>query len=187
MNMFQRLLFNLWYLGRPPWDRGVSPPELIEYIGSHPAARAVDIGCGTGTNTITLTKAGWQVTGVDFAVLAIWLALRKVRTAGVQADLYVRDVTHLSGIQGPYDLALDIGCFHGVAHKAAYLSELCRILAPKGSWLLYAFFRPPSAQADPGLTEEDLRLVARHMQLIWRRDGSDRRGRPSAWFHYQKI
>ena len=65
MVFFRRWLFNLWYFQRPPWDSGISPPELMEFIRSSQPGRALDLGCGTGTNIITLAKNGWQVTGVE--------------------------------------------------------------------------------------------------------------------------
>src|SRR5689334_21905005 len=52
--MLRRLSFNLWYFRNPPWDSGISPPELLEFIQTHPAGKAIDLGCGTGTNVITL-------------------------------------------------------------------------------------------------------------------------------------
>ena len=50
MNFLRRLKFNLSYFGKAPWDSGISPPELYDFIATHPAARAIDIGCGSGTN-----------------------------------------------------------------------------------------------------------------------------------------
>jgi ubiquinone/menaquinone biosynthesis C-methylase UbiE len=187
MNL-RRLQFILRYIGRPPWDSGLTPPELYEYIRSHPAGRAIDLGCGTGTNVLALAQHGWQVTGVDFAPRAVRLAKQKLKKANVQADLRVGDVTRLDGINGSFDLALDIGCFHGVLDKAAYLSELTRLLAPSGHWLLYAFFRPPaSPPTNPGLDEATLALIQPlGFTLLSRTDGFDKRGRPSAWFLFQR-
>lgn len=187
--MLRRLNFNLWYFwGKPPWDSGISPPELLDFIANHPAGRAIDIGCGTGTNVITLAQHGWQVTGIDFALRAIHMAKRKTQKAGIPADLSVRDATKLDGITGPFDLALDMGCFHGVANRDAYLSELERVLAPGGFWLMYGFFRPPSDPSGPGLGAADLDLILAHgFTQTWRQDGTDRRERPSAWFLYQKT
>jgi cyclopropane fatty-acyl-phospholipid synthase-like methyltransferase len=71
MGAFRRWFnFNRWYFGRPPWDTGVSPPELLAHLDVHAPGRALDIGCGTGTNAITMAQHGWQVTGMDFAVKA---------------------------------------------------------------------------------------------------------------------
>lgn len=190
MNFLQRLGFNFSYFGSPPWDTGISPPELLDFIASHPAGRALDLGCGTGTNVITLAKAGWSVTGVDFASRAIGLARKKIRAAKVQAKLRVGDVTRLDGIEGPFDLALDIGCFHNVENRAAYLRTLDRVLAPGGLWLMYAFTQTPASLDGPGnrfgLSEADLELVRQTLVLLHRQDGADRGARPSAWFLYQK-
>jgi cyclopropane fatty-acyl-phospholipid synthase-like methyltransferase len=188
-NMIRRLSFEHWYwLGRTPWDTGISPPELLEFIETHQAGRAIDIGCGTGTNVVTLARAGWQVTGIDFASRAIRKAKRKVAASGVQAELYVRDVTDLHDITGPFDLALDLGCFHGVLHsrRTKYLEELDRILARGGYWLLYAFLKTDADHAQPGMDEAAIRMLATRFMLLSRRDGFDNRGRNSAWFLFQK-
>ncbi|MBI5838776.1 MAG: class I SAM-dependent methyltransferase [Chloroflexi bacterium] len=184
--MFRRLKFNLSYFGKAPWDSGISPPELFDFIQTHPAGRAIDLGCGTGTNVITLAKAGWQVTGMDFAVRAIQIAKRKTQHAGVTADLHAGDVTKLN-LNQQFDLALDIGCFHGVKDRAAYLDQLTRLLVPGGFWLMYGFFNPAPHHAGPGLVAADLDMIsARGLTLLSRKDGFDKRERPSAWFLYQK-
>lgn len=188
-NLFRRLFFQYWYFGQPKWDTGISPPELLTFIKEHQPGRAIDIGCGTGTNVVTLAKAGWQVTGVDFAPRAIQLAKRKVKEAGLRADLSNEDVTTMRGLQGPYDLALDIGCFHGIPREGQtkYLIQLDRILAPQGIWIMYGFFKPSAQDPGTGLVEADMNALASRLQLISRSDGfDDKRGRPSAWFQFQK-
>jgi len=187
--LFRRLLFQYWYFGRPKWDTGISPPELLDFINQHTPGRAIDIGCGTGTNIITLAKAGWQVTGVDFAPRAIQLARQKIRETGIQAGLSVNDATNLRGINGPFELALDIGCFHGIPKdgQSKYINQLDRILAPNGFWLTYGFFKPSTEQAGPGLVEADMNAISSQLTLVSRRDGfDDKRDRPSAWFLFQK-
>lgn len=187
MNILRRLRFSWKYLRRPPWDSGITPPELYDFIASHPAGRVIDLGCGTGTNVLTLAQNGWQATGVDFVRRAIRIAKRKLKAANLQADLRVGDATNLRGISGPFDLALDIGCFHGIENKSAYLTELDRVLAPGGHWLLYGFFNPDPHLAGPGLDAAVLDLIhARGFSLLSRADGFDRGGRPSAWFLFQK-
>ena len=188
-NLFRRLLFQYWYFGQPKWDTGISPPELLDFIENHKSARAIDIGCGTGTNVITLAKAGWQVTGVDFAPRAIRLAKQKLKLYGTQADLRVSDATNLKEVIGPYELALDIGCFHSIQKdgKGKYLQELDRILIPNGFWLMYGFLKPDANRAGTGLVPADLDLISSHLTLISRRDGfDDKRDRQSTWFLYQK-
>lgn len=147
----------------------------------------MDLGCGSGTNVVTLARHGWEVTGVDFAPRAIRIAESKARRAGVAVSLMVGDVTKLTNLRGPFDLALDLGCFHGIDRREAYLSSLDRVLAPAGFWLLYAFFRDGAGSRGPGLIPGDLERIRDHgFEEASRTDGIDRRGRPSAWFLYRK-
>lgn len=185
--MLRRLTFNLWYFRNPPWDSGVSPPELLEFIRTHPAGRAIDLGCGTGTNVITLARAGWQVTGVDFAPKAVAVARRKIRKENVRADLHVGDVTKLKHIPNTFDLALDIGCFHSLTQKGKqdYVDQLDRILAPNGFWLLYSFLSPDSLQSSLGLAEAEINTISSRLNLISRQDGFEKQKKPSAWFLFQ--
>ena len=186
--MLRRLSFNFWYFRSPPWDSGVSPPELLEFIQTYPAGKAIDLGCGTGTNVVTLARAGWQVTGVDFALPAIRTARKKLAQADIHANVGVGDVTKLKGITGPFDLALDLGCFHGLTQqdRSDYLTQLERILAPGGFWLLYAFLSPGTPRSGHGLAEAEIALISSQLSLVSRCDGFDKRERPSAWFLFQK-
>lgn len=187
MSFFRRLFFNLWYLRKPPWDTGVSPPELLDFIAQHPPGRALDLGCGTGTNVLTLAQHGWQVTGVDFAARAIKKAKKRLRKADVQAELIVDDVTELQGLSGPFDLILDIGCFHGLSEEgvAKYIRNLDRLLAPGGYLLLYGFFKGPE-ESGTGLLESDLEAIATLLEPIDRKDSTERKLRPSVWMTYRR-
>lgn len=183
-NLLQKLFFNLWYYRKPPWDTGISPPELMEYIANHPPGRALDLGCGTGTNVITLARHGWRVTGVDFARRAIAIARYKARQARIQVDLRVGDVTKFTN-PGSFDLVLDIGCFHTLpfALRQEYIHNLTQLLAPQGTYLLYAFFKS-EGENGPGLLPADVELLSEHLTLVSRQDGTERGMRPSAWFNF---
>jgi cyclopropane fatty-acyl-phospholipid synthase-like methyltransferase len=188
MSLKNRLLYNLMYLlpGHPPWDTGITPPELIEYINLHPPGRALDLGCGTGTNAMSLACSGWEVTGIDFARRAIQSARKKARRAGIQIDFRVGDVAR-PGILGSFDLVLDIGCFHSLTRldRKIYTQNLESLLAPCGTYLLYAFFRQ-AADNGPGLSEEDVHILAAQLYLVKRSDGTERGILPSAWLTFVK-
>lgn len=188
MSIKNRLLYNLMYLlpGRPPWDTGISPPELLEFVQQYPPGKALDLGCGTGTNAITLARAGWEVTGVDFAPRAVRAARRKARQAGLDIDFRVGNAAKPSVI-GPFDLVLDIGCFHSLSRRDRedYAKNLDLLIAEGGTYLLYLFFRQPG-ESGPGLTEEDIDTLSGRLKLKKRRDGSERGVHPSAWFTFIK-
>jgi len=188
MSLQQKLFYSLFYFCRPPWDTGVSPPELIAFIKSHSTGRALDLGCGTGTNAITLAQHGWQVIGVDFVGRVVRSARHKAKEAGVQVDFRTGDVTRLRDVTGSFDMVLDIGCLHSLTsqQKAMYTDNLRRLLAPQGTFLLYAFITQDETAQGSGLTPSDITLLASHLRLVHRQNGADRGDRASAWLTYQR-
>jgi SAM-dependent methyltransferase len=122
VTMWRGLFYAFAYrTGRTPWDTGITPPEVVELIEGPSAlapGRALDLGCGTGTNVAYLAAQGWDVVGVDASRQAIGAAERKV--AGVaRTRVLLGDVTRLGTLSlgDPFDLVLDIGCFHSVPPK----------------------------------------------------------------------
>jgi SAM-dependent methyltransferase len=186
--MLKKLFFNLAYYQRPVWDTGISPPELFDFIASHAPGRALDMGCGTGTNVITLAKHGWQVTGVDFSARAIRSAREKIKASQVSADVRVKDVTCLTDFQGKFDLILDIGCYHSLPaiKREVYILEIQQLLADTGTFLLYTFIQPGLDGAGLGITESDLQSIRRLLRIVERKDSTERGIRPSAWLTIQK-
>lgn len=178
-----RLSFSLWYFSRPPWDTGQTPPELIRFVESgRPPGRALDLGCGTGTNVIYLARHGWQATGVDFVLRAIERARRKARAASVSVDLRVGDVTRLEDLTGPFDLILDIGCFHSLTPdgRERYAAGVAR-LSRSGTALLMYEFLPHDHM---GLSKDEMvSIFCPPFQLTRFEEGT---GRPSAWYTFER-
>jgi len=190
--MRPRLRFEWRYLtNRAPWDSGVTPPEVERYLAGHAPGRAVEFGCGTGTNAIRLARAGWQVLAMDISALAISAARRKARRAGQPITFLRADVSRpddLRSVLGPFDLALDIGCLHALspAARQSYAGRLQDWLTPGADFLLYAFLRP-GHQPDRWPTEAELDgLFASGFQLVWKEHG-EFDGAASAWFQFERM
>jgi SAM-dependent methyltransferase len=156
-------------------------------MGREPG-RALDLGCGTATNVITLAQHGWQVTGVDFARTAIGMARRKARRAGVEVDLRVGDVTKEGIAGGVYDLVLDMRCFHSLTleGRAAYARNLGRLMSPGGTFLLYVFVKRGDEVEGGGVPESELTALTEMLELVAWEDGTNRGRRPSAWLTFRK-
>ena len=188
-------MFRVMYrLGFKPWDNGVSPPELMELIegtDARPAGKALDLGCGTGTNSIYMARHGWQVTGVDFVPRAIEMARAKASEANVSPRLVVGDVTMLGrlGIGGGFTMALDMGCLHSIpeGRRDAYVQGLTAVTAPGADYLVWGFYRPPSRLINAHLTTEEVeRRFAPSWDLVraWGGEQPDRfQGR---WYHLKR-
>ena len=198
MNFFRLLLYNLWYfLERPPWESGIVPPEVDEFIRKHKPGRALDLGCGSGTSSIALAKAGWKVTGIDFAWRAIRMARLKARRDSLRVEFLTGDVIAFlrvrrydpkrdgTDLEKKYDLILDIGCFHGLRPHAreVYIESIAPLLSPGGTWLVYAFVKSKN-DSNLGLSESDISAACKRLTLIHREGGRDHQESPSAWFWF---
>jgi cyclopropane fatty-acyl-phospholipid synthase-like methyltransferase len=188
---FSRFSFWLAYRrGFTPWDTGISPPELVAVVEGDqalPPGKALDLGCGTGTNSIYLAQHGWDVSGVDFTARALERASQKAARAGVQVKFYRGDVTRLDKLplRGPFDLLLDLGCFHGLTPqgRAEYARGVAALSKPGTLFLLYAFVPRKMRGRMIGVAPDEVQAVFSPAfvceQIDW---GSDAPGTGSAWY-----
>ncbi|HEC23112.1 MAG TPA: class I SAM-dependent methyltransferase [Chloroflexi bacterium] len=194
--MIHRLFFWLRYLqGKAPWDTGITPPEIVALIEDEklPPGRAIDLGCGTGTTSIYLAQHGWQVVGIDFIPKPIRRARQKAQRAGVadRTRFIVGDVTKLQHLDlgEPFDLAIDIGCSHGLSPEArtAYARALGQIVRPGGLFMLYTF--RPTPERPRGLEPEEVEaLFAPEFRLTWSDLGEDSAAHAaSAWYRFERV
>jgi SAM-dependent methyltransferase len=191
VSLLSKVNFRLAYLrGFTPWDSGIPPPELVEVIeGTRrlTPGRALDLGCGTGTTSVYMASAGWDVTGVDFVPRAIRAARTKAAAARVSAALLVGDVTRLHElpIEPGFDLLFDQGCFHSLPEAAqpAYAREVTPMARSGATYLLYAFGRQPERRRrffPRGITPDEVRARFSGFEVVEARPGTDPFG--SHWY-----
>lgn len=187
--MVGKLFFTLTYwFGIPPWDTGITPPEVSKFLKGTKPGRALDLGCGTGTNVLTIAEHGWLVEGVDYVDRAVRTARRKALKKGLddRVKFRVGDVLSPTVFQGEYDLILDIGCFHSFSgdNVDRYIENIYSHLVNGGSLLLYVHLNE-SSRASHGATEESLKKMGEKLTLVKRVDGEES-DKPSAWLEYKK-
>lgn len=186
--------------GEVPWDHPEPPPEVMDFAAEHPPGRALDLGCGYGRAAIYLAERGWTVDAVDFIAAAVAEGAVRARQAGVADSIryHVGAVTDLAALslQGPYDLAVDVGCCHRMSEEGliAYRDGFAPLLTPGGWFLLFANLFDPDAGEDQdgqGWIKEDrlLRVLGERFTLERVEHGvtevPDRPVRKSAWFWFR--
>ncbi len=184
----KRLFFEVRYLlGHTPWDTGVSPPELLAFLDGHQPGRALELGCGTGTNALAMAQRGWQVTAIDFSWLALRTAQRRFSRSGRSAQLARGDVAEMQAATGTYHLVLDIGCFHSLPadRRVVYARNLRRRLAPAATYLLYTFLQSGAAEEPRWPTSAEIeRTLGESLRLKSFESGWDG-PRRSAWYTFR--
>lgn len=185
-SIFRRLFYAVAYLGSPPWDTGISPPELFVFINKHPAGRAMDLGCGTGTNLVTLGEHGWQVNGIDFSERAVHLARRRLQAAGITGQVLSGDVSKELLVDGKFDLILDIGCYHDLSpvDRAGYWNNIVKRLAPGGSFLIYAHCLSSIRSKATGIDQEDINTFSSFLKTEEIKYSTDRWDRKTVWMSF---
>ncbi len=143
------LFYGLTYrFGKPRWDTDQPQPELQRLAASQAPGRVLDLGCGTGTNGVYLARHGWQVVGIDFIPAAVASARRKAKAAGAGATFVVGDASRLreSGVEGPFDMVIDIGCYHAIPEhrRDAYAAGVAAVTGPGAVLYLAGISKPPA-------------------------------------------
>jgi cyclopropane fatty-acyl-phospholipid synthase-like methyltransferase len=137
-----KLLYHIIYqYSSAPWDNGPRS-DLVDLVesGRLQPGKAIDLGCGTGSNCIYLAQQGFQVTGVDYTPAAIEIAQDRAQNAGVKVDFLFDDLTNLKHVSGTYDLLVDYGTLDDLRPKGRdlYMQNVLPLASPGSKFLLYA-------------------------------------------------
>jgi SAM-dependent methyltransferase len=163
MSLMYRVMYTI---GFAPWDTDLVPGELSELVegaGALPAGRALDIGCGTGTQSVYLARHGWHVTAIDAVKRPLERARARAAAARVTVEWIKADVAGLEtlGLAPGFTLLFDRGCFHGLddRQRAAYAAGATALAAP-GSTLLMMALAPNRVPVAPSGAEQT-EIIAR--------------------------
>lgn len=80
--------------------------RLMQQMGVPARGRCVECACGTGSLTLPLRRAGYQMTGVDLSGDMLAEAMEKARAAGLMIPFICQDMTRLS-----VPRRVDCGCY----------------------------------------------------------------------------
>ncbi len=119
---------------QPLWDDiftsrswGTYPSEnLIRFIAGkyynapdRKKVKILDLGAGTGANTMYLAREGFDTYAIDGSKVAIDLIQQKLTREGLKATLFVGDVGDLPVEDGSLDCIVDVNCIMCNNHEAS--------------------------------------------------------------------
>ena len=97
-----------------PWDIGRPDFNLIDIVNKKPIekCKALDIGCGSGHNSIWLAQHGFSVTGVDVSKIAIQKGEKNALKDNATCTFLLLDILEKDIPGLPFNFIFDRGCFH---------------------------------------------------------------------------
>jgi SAM-dependent methyltransferase len=148
-------------------DHGLRDPlvrtawtELLFTVLPRPAARVADLGCGTGTLSLLLATAGYQVIGVDFSVGMIEIAKAKAAAADAEVGFIVGDAANPPLPVAAFDVILSRHVLWAMPDPQAALTRWVQLLRPAGRLILIEGRWSTGA----GLTAEETTAMVRQLR-----------------------
>ncbi len=126
--------------GDTPWDIGRPDFNLVEVVTQRPVAscKALEMGCGTGDNSIWLAQNHFVVTGTDTSDVAVAKAREKAARANVTCNFVLVDSLRNRIAGAPFGFAFDRGCFHSFnseGDRRRFAQNVAAHLEEAGLWL----------------------------------------------------
>ncbi len=126
--------------GDTPWDIGKPDFNLVQAATTMEIkpCKTLDIGCGTGNNSIWLSQKSFDVIGIDTSEIAIQKAIKEASKANVKCTFIVTDFL-TNKIEGaPFGFVFDRGCFHSLKsdqERKRFAENTAAYLEKDGLWL----------------------------------------------------
>jgi SAM-dependent methyltransferase len=156
----------------PPWDLGRPQPAFVRLAREGLlAGQVLDVGCGTGEQTLLAASSGAEALGVDVSPLAVERARGKAAARGVpaaaggqvgSARFEVADALSLGDLGLTFDTVIDSGLFHVFDDdsRVRYVASLASVLRPGGHLYLMCFSnRQPGEFGPRRVSQDELRAA----------------------------
>ena len=122
-----------------PWDLGRPDFNLIDAVTKKPieSCSALDIGCGSGNNSIWLSQQGFIVTGVDVSETALQNAKENASKANVKCTFLMVSFLKHEVPGAPFGFIFDRGCWHLLdsEERKQFAERVAYYLEEGGLWL----------------------------------------------------
>lgn len=143
---------------------------LLELVGPHDAARAIDLGTGPGDIPIRIVRArpDWRIVAVDASGPMLEFARKAAAEAGVSdaIEWLQADAKHTGLPAHGFDVVFSNSILHHITEVEAFWAEVKRLGKPGAFVLLRDLARPASREAARRIVE----TYAKDGPALMRRD-----------------
>lgn len=150
----------------PGWNLGEANPEFIWRLENEKpsltSGKALVPGCGYGHDALIFAQAGFEVTALDFAEMAIDGTRRAFDAAGASGEFLQQSLFDLGhDHDGKYDYIIEHTCFCAIhpERRSEYAKLAARLLKPGGQ-LIGLFYHHQREGGPPwNTTPEEVRAI----------------------------
>jgi ubiquinone/menaquinone biosynthesis C-methylase UbiE len=121
----------------------VYAPWMKELIGfdQYGSKRLLEIGCGTGTDSLQFARNGALFTGLDLTPRSIEIARKRFEVYGHQGEFVLGDAEHLDFADESFDVVYSFGVIHHTPDTEQSVREIHRVLKPGGKAIVMVYHR----------------------------------------------
>jgi SAM-dependent methyltransferase len=102
----------------------------------------LEVGCGMGTHASLLAKAGARLTAIDLTERAVGITSQRFELFNLEGRIERGDAERLRFPNDSFDMVWSWGVIHHSSSMESCLSEMTRVLRPRGRLFLMVYYRP---------------------------------------------
>ena len=134
----------------------IERPAIEQLIGEVDGARLLDLGCGSGTYSVSFAEEGSHVVALDLSATMISLAQERAHRQGVEADFRVADIREpLPFDDAQFDIVFTATALHYVENIEGFMKEVARVMKPTAR-LVASVLHPMSTARFPLAGSEEV-------------------------------
>ncbi len=114
--------------------------RLLDQWLPKPKAKVADLGCGTGSISVLLARAGHTVVGIDYSPKMIDLAKIKAKQSGLTVQFEEMDAAHPTLADGEFDYVVCRHILWTLPEPEEVLKRWAELLTPTGAMFLIEGF-----------------------------------------------
>lgn len=157
--------FKMAYQGAPPWDIGRPQPAFVKLEEEGEITGSVlDVGCGTGENSLYLAQHGHDVLGVDIVKRAVEIADRKKAERDVRnVEFRAMSAFKIDALGRKFDTVIDCGLFHTYDddERDCFIADL-RLAMHRGSrYHMLCFSDKADAPGPRRISQQEIQMLFR--------------------------
>lgn len=102
---------------------------------------SLEVGCGLGTDLRTFSRAGLEVTGLDYSPENAYLSKLGLQVCNLKGNVVSGDAECLPFPDESFDLVYSWGCLHHTPNTQKSINEISRVLRPGGKTVIMLYHK----------------------------------------------